>query len=191
LGLENTDIALSEKGFIEVDDFLETTVPGIYSFGDAIGHKLFRHTANYEGEYLFRQLYKGETKTPIDYSPVPHAVFSHPQIGSVGKNEQELQTEGIDYVKGVNPYSASAMGMALRSQEGFCKLLFDKKTKKLLGGHIIGEEASNMIHTVSAFMNMGATLDDMLRTIYIHPALPEVVRNAARKANELYKSENS
>lgn len=184
LGLEKTGVELTAEGFVKVDPYLETTAPGIYCFGDAIGRNLYRHTANFEGEYLFRQLYGGEPKTPIDYSPVPHAVFSHPQIGAVGKTEEQLKEEGVDYIVGNNPYSSSAMGMALRSEEGFCKLLFDRNTKKLLGGHILGDEASDMIHMVIAFMNMGATLDDMLKTIYIHPALPEIVRNAARKARE-------
>jgi mycothione reductase len=184
LGLENTDIELDERGFIKVDDHLQTTVDGIYSFGDSIGRELFRHTANFEGEYLVDQLFGDGPKKPLDYSPVPHAVFANPQIGGVGKTEQDLQSEGVDYVSGLNPYAKSAMGMALRSEFGFCKLLFDRATKKLLGGHIIGEEASNMIHTVIAYMNMGATLDDMLSTIYIHPALPEIVRNAARIARK-------
>ena len=90
--------------------------------------------------------------------------------------------EVFDYVVGKNNYENSAMGMALRSEDGFVKLLFDKNSRKLLGAHIIGEEASNMIHMLIAFMTMSATLEDIVSTIYIHPALPEVVRNAARKA---------
>ena len=83
---------------------------------------------------------------------------------------------------GLNPYKSSAMGMALLSDHGFCKILVERKSRRILGGHIIGPEASDMIHMIIAYMNMNATLDDMLRTIYIHPALPEIVRNAARKA---------
>jgi dihydrolipoamide dehydrogenase len=103
-------------------------------------------------------------------------------VASVGATEDELKTKGIDYAAGFNPYKSSAMSMALLSEYGFCKILVDRKTRKILGGHIIGPEASNMIHMIIAYMNMDATLDDMLRTIYIHPALPEIVRNAARKA---------
>ena len=83
---------------------------------------------------------------------------------------------------GLNPYKSSAMGMALLADSGFCKILFGRKTKKILGGHIVGDEASNMIHMLIAFMNKDGTLDDLLNMIYIHPALPEIVRNAARKA---------
>jgi len=182
LDLIHTDIELSPGNFIKVSDHLETTMPGVYAMGDCIGKYFFRHSVNFEGEYLFDYIFGGKTKTPINYPPVPHAIFTHPQVAAVGATEQELKAKGIDYVVGLNPYKSSAMGMALLSNHGFCKLLFERKTRKLVGGHIIGDEASNMIHMVIAYMNMNATLDDMLCTIYIHPALPEIVRNAARKA---------
>ncbi len=184
LDLLNTDIEfkVGGAGLINVNDHLETAVPGVYALGDCVGNFFFRHSVNFEGEYLFDQLYGGKPKAPIVYPPVPHGIFTYPQIGSVGKLENQLIAEGADYIVGINSYKSSAMGMALLSDHGFCKLLFDRKTKKLLGGHIIGDEASNMIHMIVAYMNMNATLDDLLRTIYIHPALPEIVRNAARKA---------
>jgi dihydrolipoamide dehydrogenase len=161
---------------------LETNVDGVYALGDCVGNYYFRHSVNFEGEYLFDRLFGAKPRSPIVYPPVPYAVFTHPQVAGVGKTEDDLKKEGVDYFAGVNPYKSSAMGMALLSESGFCKLLFDRKTKRLLGAHIIGDEASNMIHMPIAYMNMNATLDDMLRTIYIHPALPEIVRNTARKA---------
>ena len=187
LGIENTKIELDEKGYIKVDDGLKTSVDGVYALGDCIGRYLFRHSVNFEGEYLFKTLYKNKEPQPIRYPPMPHAVFSHPQIGGVGLTEDECIEKKIDYIVGFNDYKDSAMGMALRSEEGFAKLIFEKKSKKLIGAHIIGEEASNMIHMLIGPMTMGATLDDLLKMIYIHPALPEVVRNAARKANEEFK----
>ena len=182
LDLINTDIELQPGNFIKVNEYLETNVAGIFAMGDCIGKYFFRHSVNFEGEYLFDYVFGGKPKIPVHYPPMPHAVFTHPQVAGVGATEEELKTKGIDYVIGLNPYKSSAMGMALLSDHGFCKILVERKSRRILGGHIIGAEASDMIHMIIAYMNMNATLDDMLRTIYIHPALPEIVRNAARKA---------
>ncbi len=115
-------------------------------------------------------------------------MFTHPQIAKVGKTEEELIQEGIDYVAAKNSYSASATGMARLSDSGFVKILIDKKSKKVLGAHVIGDEASNLIHLFILLMTMKGTLDDLLKMIYVHPALPEIARNAARKAKELLQS---
>lgn len=179
---ERTGIEIDEKNFIKVDGYFRTSVDGIYALGDCIGRYFFRHSANFEGEYLFNEIFGRPTGRPIEYPPIPHAVFTYPQVAAVGKTEEELKSAGIDYVVGLNPYRSSAMGMALLSDHGFCKLLIERRTRKILGCHIIGEEASNMIHMVIAFMNKAGTLDDLLNMVYIHPALPEIVRNAARKA---------
>jgi len=189
LQLENTDIQLTEKNFVKVDDHLQTKADGVYSLGDCIGHYFFRHSVNFEGEYLFNTLFVEKSKKPIQYPPIPHAIFTHPQVAGVGKTEEELKSEGVDYVVGVNPYSKSAMGMALLSDHGFCKILIERATRKILGAHIVGAEASNMIHMLIAFMSKDGTLDDLLNMVYIHPALPEVVRNAGRKAKAALASD--
>ena len=182
LKLENTAIQMDGSNFVNVNDCLQTTVPGVYALGDCIGRYFFRHSVNFEGEYLFNHLFGKSGSQPIRYPPVPHAIFSHPQIAGVGKTEEELKAEGTDYVVGINPYAKSAMGMALRSEYGFCKILIERSSQKILGAHIVGDEASNMIHMVIALMTKDGTLDDLLNMIYIHPALPEIVRNAARTA---------
>ncbi len=182
LALERTDIKMNEKHFIQVDHHLRTAVDGIYAMGDCIGRYFFRHSVNFEGDYLFDEVFGKKTGKPIHYPPVPHAVFTYPQVAGVGKTEEQLKAEGIDYVAGLNPYKSSAMGMALLSDHGFCKILIERSTRKILGAHIVGAEASNMIHMIIAFMCKDGTLDDLLNMIYIHPALPEIVRNAARKA---------
>ncbi len=186
LDILNTDIEIKTGNYIKVNEYLETSVPGIWSMGDCTGNYFFRHSVNFEGEYLFDSIFGGKPKQPIAYPPMPHAVFTHPQVAGVGMTEQDLKAKGIAYVVGLNTYKSSAMGMALLSDSGFCKLLFCAKTRQLLGAHIVGDEASDMVHMPIAYMNMKATLDDMLRTIYIHPALPEIVRNAARKAKTAF-----
>ncbi|HBR14058.1 MAG TPA: dihydrolipoamide dehydrogenase [Candidatus Omnitrophica bacterium] len=182
LGLENTGIAVRENGFIQVDDHLRTTVEGVYGLGDCVGNYLYRHSVNFEGEYLFRSVIERKNIGPIHYPPIPHAVFAYPQVAGVGMTEDQIRHEGLDYVVGLCPYKNSGMGMALLSDHGFCKILIDRQTKKILGAHIVGPEASNMIHMIIAFMYKEGTLEDLLNMVYIHPALPEIVRNAARKA---------
>ena len=190
LNLGATNIKCNEKGFIVVDNHLRTTQKNVWALGDCVGNYLFRHSANFEGEYLFRTLFENPSDEPIHYKAVPHAVFTHPEIAGVGKTEKELQAENIDYIVGKNSYEESARGMALLPKTGFVKLLFAKDSLKLLGAQIIGEEASNMIHMLIICIQMDATLHDLLEMIYIHPALPEIVRNAARKALDIHKSQD-
>jgi dihydrolipoamide dehydrogenase len=180
LDLDKTGVEVDKKGFIRVNDRLETTAPGIYSFGDCIGRHFFRHSANFEGEYLFNTLYGKKRRYPLEMPHVPHAVFSYPQVGSVGKREDDLKPG--TYFVGEASYSKSAMGMALRSEEGIVKLIFERRTEKLIGAHIVGEDAATLIHMAIAYMQMHAKLCDLLSTIYIHPALAELIRNAARAA---------
>jgi len=188
LDLQKTDIRIDEKNFVKVDDHLQTSVNEIYAMGDCIGRYFFRHSVNFEGEYLFHSVFEDRNSGPIQYPPVPHAIFSCPQVAAVGKTEEQLQDEGVDYVVGINLYEKSAMGMALLSKYGFCKILIDRTSRKILGAHIVGDEASNMIHMLIALMYKDGTLDDLLNMIYIHPALPEIVRNAARKAKAALES---
>lgn len=187
LDLDKTGIKLKKGGFIEVDDHLRTTCPNVWAFGDVAGNYLFRHSANFEGEYLMETVIRADESEgpyPIDYVGMPWAVFSNPQVAGVGETEDQLIARGANYVKGVNKYQWSAMGMALRSElsGGIVKLLICKDTRKILGCHIVGEEASVLIHEVIPLMRLNGTLDDLLYMIHIHPALSELVRNAARRA---------
>ncbi len=188
LGLENTTIKTDTKGFVVVDDSLQTSVENTWAFGDVIGQFLFRHSANYQGEYLLKTAFTDDLfKPPIKYPPMPHAIFTSPQVAGVGLTEKEAREKHMDIIVGKSLYKNSGMGMALLATEksGFCKLIYEKKTRKLVGAHLIGREAATMIHMCIAYMKMNATIEDMLDTIYIHPALPEIVRNAVRKAAEI------
>ena len=184
LDLEKTGVEMRQNGFIKVNEYLRTTANNIWAFGDIAGNFLFRHSANFEGQYLFASVIHQATQDPIDYSGMPHAIFTHPQIAAVGEREEELKERDVQYVKGINPYSSSAMGMALRSNYGFVKLLIEKQTHRILGCHIIGPEASVLIHQIIPLIRMQGKLEDLLYMIHIHPALSEIVRNAARNARD-------
>lgn len=185
LGLEKTDIKLSADGYIETNEYLETSSKNVYALGDVIGRYFYRHSVNFEGEYLFENLYKKHKPEPIHYPPMPHAVFTYPEIARVGLTEESVRLAGFDYVKAVQPYSSSAQGMARIPEVGFVKIIIDKNSRKVLGAHIIGDEASNLIHMIILGMTIGLKLEDYLNMIYIHPSLPEITRNAFRKVRDL------
>jgi len=189
LGLENTAIKMDDAGFIPVDGQLQTSVPGVYAMGDCNGNYFFRHTVNWEGEFLMRVLFEHPSNEAIDYGAVPHAVFTYPQIAGVGKTEDELIEENVEYISGYCRYENTAMGMARQAGHGFVKILIGKNDRKILGAHIIGDEASDMLHMIIALMYKNGTLDDLLNMIYIHPALPEAIRDAARDARDQLKND--
>ena len=182
LNLSTAGVCTDDRGFIRVNEYLETDAPGIYALGDCVGNYLFRHSVNLEGEYLVRTLWSGAVRRPIDYGPMPHAVFTHPEMAGLGATEESLRETGVDYVIGRAEYRDSNQGLARGLDGGFCKLLVARNDLRVLGAHIIGDEASDMIHMLAAVMYRGGTLDDLLNMVYIHPSLPEIVRDAARDA---------
>jgi mycothione reductase len=181
LDLEASGVKTNKKGFIITDRYLETNVKGIFALGDVIGHYLFKHNANHEAQYAYHNILHSDDKIPVSYAAMPHAIFSSPQIAGVGFTEQELK-EGkkTEYQKSVYPYIATAMGRALEDRDGFAKFLVDKKDRKILGCHIIGTDASTLIHEVIVAMKAGnGTIDNILKSVHIHPALSEVIARAA------------
>lgn len=183
LGLETTAIRRNERGFIEVDAYLQTAVRGVYALGDCVGNFLFRHSVNFEGEYLMRTLFEQPVAEALDYGPMPRAIFSVPEMAAVGAGEAQLKADGVDYIVGKAYYAESNMGLARQLDHGFVKLLFERRSGRLLGAHLLGDEASNMIHLLILLMKKDGTLADLLAMIFIHPALPELVRDAARDAD--------
>lgn len=181
LAVVKAGIATDERGFITVNEYLETTAPGIWALGDIIGRHLFRHAANWESNYVVANIY-GEKKIAVDYTAMPHAVFSSPQVAGVGPTEQELRQRGEKYQVGTYPYANTAMGMAFKDSQGFVKMITDEAGKKILGCHIVGPEASTLIHeVVVAIKAANADIDAIKHSIHIHPALNEVVQRAARR----------
>lgn len=179
LAVEKTGVKTDSKGFIITDEYLETNVKGVFSLGDAVGHYLFRHSANLEAQYDFNNILSDE-KIPVDYTAMPHAVFSSPQIAGVGKTEQKLRSEGADYIVGRYNYIDTAMGKALEDETGFVKFLLEKGTRRILGCHIMGSDASTLIHEAIVAMKSGeGSVRNITRSVHIHPALSEVVQRAA------------
>jgi mycothione reductase len=184
LGLKHTKIKTDDRGYIQVNNALRTGVSGIYALGDCAGNYLYRHTVNHEGEHLVRTVLRDKADSPIEYGPVPHAVFSHPEIAGVGLTEEQARVQKKDHVVGKADYAQSNAGLARGYKLGFVKILIERSTRQILGVHILGPEASDMIHLFIAMMKMKGTLEDLLDMIFIHPALPEVARDAARDARQ-------
>jgi len=177
LDLGKTGVKTDGGGFITVDEHLETSVKGIFALGDAVGRYLFKHAANHEAQYAYYNL-THDKKIPVDYTAMPHAIFSSPQVAGAGYTEKELKEKGIPYTKAVYPYIRTAMGEAIEDRDGFVNLLASKEGK-ILGCHIIGSHASVLIHEVLVAMKLGASVHDIVRTVHVHPALSEVVARAA------------
>lgn len=174
---EKSGINLTPRGWIKVNNYLETSKKNIWAIGDIIGRNLFRHTANYESDIVIKNALENE-RIEIDEHAVPHAVFTHPQIGSVGLTESEA-IKNHDVLIGIGKYSDTAKGYAMAEEEGFVKVIVDVKNYKILGAHIIGPEASILIQQIVYIMNAGdQDYVPLYRAQTIHPALSEVVISA-------------
>ena len=185
LDIIKTDVKLDENGFVLVDQYLETNIKGIFALGDVVGRYQFKHNANNEARYAYHNMLVPDTKkVPVDYTAMPHAIFSSPQVAGVGFTEQQLSLKGIDYQKSIYPYIKTGMGEAIQDRDGFVKFLVSSNDKKILGCHIIGTDASTLIHEVLVAMKAGdGTVQNITKTIHIHPALSEVIARAAATIN--------
>jgi mycothione reductase len=175
---ERTGVDLDSRGYIVVNEHLETSKPRIWAFGDAIGRHMFKHVANYETGIAWNN-FIGERKLAVDYSAVPYAVFSYPQIASVGMTEEEARGKGYDILLGHYDYRNTAKGVAMGVEEGFVKVIVEDKSYRILGGHIIGPYAPIMMQEIINAMNTeDGTVSSIQNSMYIHPATPEVVQRA-------------
>jgi len=175
---EKTGVKLDDHGFIIVNEYLETTKKHIYAIGDAIGKQMFRHAANYEAGLVWHNNTNDKHKAKMDFSVVPHGVFTHPQIASVGLKEEEAK-QHYNILVGRAEFKNTAMGAAMGFPEGFVKVIVEKETGKILGAHIIGPEAATVIQEITNAMIMGnGDYGPIARGMHIHPALNEVVQNA-------------
>ena len=173
LKVKNTGVETDEQGFVKVNDYLETSKANIWAFGDAIGKQMFRHVANWEALVAWHNSIFQE-RVKMDYRAIPHAVFSHPQIASVGLTEEEARKKH-DILVGKAHYSEVAKGEAMIEPESFAKAIVDKQSRKILGFHIIGPYAPILIQEVINTMANDRDLMFIAKGIHIHPALPELI----------------
>jgi len=184
LKVENTGVEIDSRGYIIVDDFYNTSKKNIIAFGDAIGRAMYRHVANKEAEIVWRSFSSGHGH-PMNYDLVPYAVFSWPQIGSVGLTEAQVKERGDEYYIGEYNFIDTAKGAAMMEEDGYVKILLRKEDFKILGAHIIGPFAPILIQEVINVMNAGdGTVHALAEALHIHPALPEVVHRAFHKLRE-------
>ncbi len=179
LAVEETGVATHTDGRVVVDEFQTTTVDGIFALGDVSSRHQLKHVANHEARVVQHNLLHPDDPTKADHRFVPYAIFSSPQIAVVGKTEHQLQASNTPYVASCASYGDIAYGWAMEDTTGFAKLLADPRTGQLLGGHILGPQASTLIQPVIQAMSFGLSARGLARGQYwIHPAMPEVVENA-------------
>ena len=178
LAVAETGVEVDGLGFVKTDQYLETGVPGVWALGDIVGKYLLKHSANLEAAYAANNIFNPDQKVPVDYRAMPHAIFASPQVGSVGLTEREARDSGIPYAAATYNYFDTAYGSSINDRDGFVKVLARPDTGVILGGHIIGADASVLIQEVANAMRMGLTTDAITQSIYVHPALPEVVQRA-------------
>lgn len=177
LGLDKAGVKLDERGRIEVDDFFETSVEGIYAIGDVIRGAMLAHKAEDEGVVLAEML-AGQSGH-IDYDCIPGVVYTWPEVASVGKTEEQLKEAGVKYKSGKFPFMANGRARAMGATDGFVKILADSATDKVLGAHMIGPNVGDLIQEVVTVMEFEGTAEDIGRTCHAHPTLTEVVKEAA------------
>ena len=176
LGLQEVGVKI-ERGRVEVDGHFQTSVPGIWAIGDVIRGPMLAHKAEDEGSAL-AEILAGQ-KPHIDYDIIPGVVYTHPEVASIGRTEEQLKEAGIAYKVGKFPFMANSRARAVLDSEGFVKLLADAATDRLLGAHIIGPEAGTMIAEIAVAMEFGASSEDIARTCHPHPTMEESIKEAA------------
>jgi dihydrolipoamide dehydrogenase len=180
LGLEELGVARDAQGRITVDRGFAASIPGIYAIGDAIAGPMLAHKAMEEGVALAERL--AGQQPSIDYDAIPAVVYTAPEVASVGRNEEELKAAGVEYRVGKFPFIATPRARCNGDTEGFVKILAEAATDRVLGVHILGQDAGTMIAEAALAKEFGASAEDIARTSHAHPTLPEAVKEAALAA---------
>ena len=177
IGLETVGLSTDERGWIQVDGQYRTAAPGVYAIGDCIPGPMLAHKAEEDGVACVEAMQSGWCH--VNYGLVPAVVFTHPEIATVGRTEEQLKSDGVSYKKGIFPFRANGRARTINDITGKVKLLADAKTDAVLGVHIIGPAAGDLIGEAAAAMNFGASSEDIARGCHAHPTLPEALKEAA------------
>ncbi|WP_295734760.1 dihydrolipoyl dehydrogenase [uncultured Bartonella sp.] len=180
LGLKEAGVTLDERGRVNIDSHWQTNIAGIYAIGDVVKGPMLAHKAEDEGVAL-AEILAGQ-KGHVNYDVIPSVVYTEPEVASVGKTEEELKAAGIEYRVGKFPFSANGRARAMLKTDGFVKILAYAQTDKVLGGHILGFGAGEMIHEIAVLMEFGGSSEDLARTCHAHPTMSEAVKEAALAA---------
>jgi len=177
LNLKAAGLGVNEKGQIEINKNMQTQVDNIYAIGDVVRGAMLAHKAEEEG-VLVSEFISGQ-KPHIDYNLIPGVVYTWPEVAAVGKTEEELKNASIQYKVGKFPFTANAKATVMQETEGFVKIISDYKTDEILGVHIVGADAGNLIAELVVAMEFGASAEDLARTCHAHPTLTESIKEAA------------
>jgi mycothione reductase len=170
---------MDDAGYVVTDSHLRTSVDGVFALGDVTNPVQLKHVANHEARVVAHNLSNPDAMIGVNHELIPHAVFGHPQVASVGMTERQAREAGISYKAHVQHYGSAAYGWAMEDTTSIVKLVMDTRTRTLLGAHICGPQASTLIQQLIQGMVFGRTVDEMSRgQYYIHPALPEVIEQA-------------
>jgi dihydrolipoamide dehydrogenase len=180
LGLETLGVSM-ERGFVKVSPLMETSVKGLYAIGDMAGRQMLAHKAMAEG-VVAAEAIAGRAPHPVDYGNVPSCTYCRPQVASVGQSEAQARANGREVTVGRFPFTANGKAVALGETEGFLKVVADKTTGELLGVHIVGAEATELIHEFAVGRTLEATLEEIIHTIHAHPTLSEAALEATLAA---------
>jgi len=180
LGLEALGVVM-ERGFVKVSPMMETSVKGLYAIGDMAGNQLLAHKAMAEG-VVAAEAIAGRSPRPVDYGNVPSCTYCRPQVASIGSTEAKARAEGREVLVGRFPFTANGKAVALGETEGFLKVVGDKATGEIVGVHIVGAEATELIHEFAVGRTLEATLEEIIHTIHAHPTLSEAALEATLAA---------
>ncbi|MFT5896357.1 MAG: dihydrolipoamide dehydrogenase, partial [bacterium] len=175
------DVQQDERGLFHVNDYCETNVPGVYAIGDVVRGPMLAHKGSEEGVMVAERI-SGENAS-LNYDVMPNVIYTHPEVAWVGKTEEQLKSEGVDYQVGSFPFAASGRAKAKGDTTGLVKIIRDKSNDRVLGAHLIGPSASELLAQSVLAMEFEATVEDIAHTIHAHPTLSEAMHEAALAAD--------